>query len=373
MNHTPLYALAKAYMQAGLDEIFSENDLICVVAEDGTPYYVSIAQNAFAAYRGEKGLTGYLALSLEEESASDLAFMDLQQAQECLLALLDAHSEDLEEQELAQINESNVAFEEGSYPQFRSKLQYQYPWYLSEAEQRDLCLILEAMLFAKTYFADYKKQSKHQSFSYWLDSLRLEESETHEYIPCLQKAGEDFTVTARVLQDEAYGFSYPQAYFTDEEKQLYYKRMKAKPGKVYYHAIGLLSEAMMPEKGERPVFPIFSMVYDPQLHQILDVFLVEDYDEEHGKFVSRLLELFEENGKPQAIHCFGKRTLPLLSKLGPQIGIMVVDGGENQEMDAIIENMFEELSQVYDSHDHDHHHHEHGPDCSCHHHGDDQE
>jgi hypothetical protein len=160
------------------------------------------------------------------------------------------------------------------------------------------------------------------------------------------------------LQDEAYGFYYPHAFFTNEERQLQYKRMRAKSGKILALAIGMMAEPMLPGEGDRPLYPFYSLAYDPQSHQVLDVFLVEDYEREHGKIVSRLLELFEKEGKPQAIHCYGKRTLPLLSELGKQIGIMVVMGNQQEEMDTLIQDMFRELYEIPHDHDHHHHHHE---------------
>lgn len=356
MKHTTLYELDKAYQDASIDSVFSENDLICILSEEQIPYYVSVVDSAFAAYRGEKGLTGYLALSLQEESASEMEIMDLQEAQECLLSIMRTERDNLEESDLKAIEESGVSFTEGSYPQFRIKEQYKVPWYISEQEEKDLILILQGLLFAKEYFASYKKTRKTNTFSFWLDSLKLEETEKKEYIPTLEKKGDSFEVSARVLQDEAYGFYYPHAFFTNEERQLQYKRMRAKSGKILALAIGMMAEPMLPGEGDRPLYPFYSLAYDPQSHQVLDVFLVEDYEREHGKIVSRLLELFEKEGKPQAIHCYGKRTLPLLSELGKQIGIMVVMGNQQQEMDTLIQDMFRELYEI--PHDHDHHHHE---------------
>lgn len=373
-THT-LYSLAKAYTDAAVASVFSENDLMCVIAQDKTPYYVSLVDSAFAAYRGEKGLTGYLALSLSDEQSDSFEYMEMEQEQECLLCLLNNTRQDIEDADYQAIVESGVPFEDGMYPQFRSKLQYRYPWYIEESEGSDLILILRAVLFAKEYFASYKKTGKTNSFSYWLDSLNLKESSDKEYIPCIEERDGTFIVTAKILQDEAYGFSYPQAFFTDEEKQRTYKRMRSKPGKILYVATGMLPEPLLGEKGGRPLFPIFQLVYDPQAHQILDIFMVEDYEKEHGAFISHLLEIFEKEGKPQAIHCFGKRTLPLLEKIAPQMGIMVVEGGQNEELNSILMDMMHDLFvEEGNAHEH-HHHHEEG--CSCnhdgehhHHHGD---
>lgn len=361
-THT-LYSLAKAYTEAAIASVFSENDLICVIAADKTPYYVSLVDSAFAAYRGEKGLTGYLALSLADEQNKSLEYMEMEQEQECLLCLLNNGRENLEDADYQSMVESGVPFEEGMYPQFRSKLQYRYPWYIEDGDGQDLILIMRALIFAKEYFASYKKTSTTNSFSYWLDALGLKESGGKEYIPCIEEQEGRFVVSARILQDEAYGFSYPQAFFTNEEKQRSYKRMRAKPGKILYVATGMLPEPMLGEKGGRPVFPIYQLVFDPQSHQILDIFMVENYEQEHGAFISHLIQIFEKEGKPQAIHCFGKRTLPLLEKIGPQMGIMVVDGGKNEELDSILMDMMHELF-TEEAHEH-HHHHEEG--CSCNH------
>ena len=361
MKHTTLYELAKAYQDASIDSVFSENDLICILSEEQIPYYVSVVDSAFAAYRGEKGLTGYLALSLQDEGVSEMENLDLQEAQECLLGIMRTEKDNLEESDLKAAKESGVSFSEDAYPQFRIKEQYKVPWYISEKDEADLILILRGLLFAKEYFASYKKTKKTNTFSFWLDSLQLEETDKKEYIPTLEKKGDSFSVSVRVLQDEAYGFYYPQAFFTNEDRQLQYKRMKAKPGKIMALAIGMMIEPMLPGEGERPVYPFYSLAYDPQSHQVLDVFLVEDYEQEHGKIISRLLELFEKEGKPQAIHCYGKRTLPLLSELGKQIGIMVVMGNQKEEMDSLIQDMFRELYEIPHDHDHDHHgcNHEH--------------
>lgn len=360
-THT-LYSLAKVYSDAAVSSVFSENDLICVIAEDKTPYYVSLVDATFAAYRGEKGLTGYLALSLSDDESDSLEYLEMEQVQECLLCLLNNSREDIEDADYQAIVESGVFFEDGMYPQFRSKLQYQYPWYIEQDEAKDLILIFRAILFAKEYFASYKKTSKTNSFSHWLDSLNLKESGGKEYIPCIEEQDGAFVVTAKILQDESYGFSYPQAFFTNEEKQRYYKRMRSKPGKILYTATGMLPEPMLGENGARPLFPIYQLIYDPQDHQILDIFIVEDYEKEHGAFISHLLEIFEKAGKPQAIHCFGKRTLPLLEKIGPQMGIMVVDGGKNEEIDSILMDM---MHALFTEDEHEHHHH--GDGCTCHH------
>lgn len=115
-THT-LYSLAKVYTESAVSSVFSENDLICIIAEDKTPYYVSLVDSAFAAYRGEKGLTGYLALSLSDEQTDSFEYMEMEQEQECLLCLFNNSREDIEEADYQAIVDSGVSFDDGMYPQ----------------------------------------------------------------------------------------------------------------------------------------------------------------------------------------------------------------------------------------------------------------
>lgn len=360
---TTLYQLAKTYHDEAIGEVFSENDLICVINDKQMPYYVNIEDNAFAAYRGEKGLSGYLALSLTpEEEEFSLDHMDLEHQQDCLFMIGEQTLADLELADQEAIKKSSVDFSQGFFPQFRSKAQYAYPVPVTAEEEQDLILIFRALLYAKEYFAKFKKKSKTNSFFSWLEEQNLEDIEGQEYFPTLIAEGGSFAVSAKLLEDDAYGFYYPQAFFTDEEKQVYYKRLKPKVGKILYIAIGVMPYPVLSEKDKKIVFPMYQVVYDPQTDEILDLFMVEDYDQEHGKFIARLLEIFDDVYKPQAIHCYGKRTMALLSKIGKQIGIMVVEGVDNEMMHPLLMEMFHELSAEH------HHEHEHGPDCGCHHH-----
>lgn len=351
-----LYEVAKAYSEAAISDVFAESDLICIRTPDDVPYYVSVVSNAFAAYKGEVGLTGYLSMAFLDDESSLFEAMELEQAQECLLAIFTDEREELETRDRETIEASGVPFD-GGYPQFRFKQQYRYPWYIDGRDEEDLILIMEGLLFAKEYFASHGKRKQSDSFSPWLETMGVSQSDGKEYLPSLAREGERFGVTSLVLQDEAYGFVFPQAFFTDEERQLHFKRMKAKAGKILYYITGIIPEPIRGDADERPLYPTYAITYDPQSDQILDFAMVEDYEAEHATFVGNLLNLFEQHGKVQAIHCFGKRSLPLLEKIGPQMGIMVVDGGKNSTVDELIVSMFDEL---FTPHDHEH---VHGPHC----------
>ena len=356
-----LYRLAKAFQDEAISEVFSENDLICVINEKQEVYYVSIAESALAAYRGERGLSGYLEISLADDDLPDIEYLELQHQQDCLLMLLEESLQDLEIEDQKAIEESAVQFSKGSFPEFRSKTQYAYIVPITKEEEADLIIILQALLYAKEYFSHYKKEGRNNSFLCWLEEQGLEDVEQKEYIPTFTVQDDSFVVTAQVLKDDAYGMLYPQAFFTNEERQLYYKRLKPKVGRIFYVAIGVMPNPVVSERdGKRIIFPMYQMVYDPQTDQILDLYMVEDYEQEHGQFIARLLELIDHELKPQAIHCYGKRTMPLLSKIGKQIGIMVVEGIEKERMQSLLMEMFKEFSS-----DHHQHHHVHGPDCGC--------
>jgi len=349
-----LYEVAKAYGEAALSKVFSEYDLLCVRSPGDTSYYVSVVSNTIVAFKGEVGLASYLAMVARDEEASPVEMIDLQMAQECLLAVFEDEKETLEEQDLALLEESGVSFST-AFPQFRFKAQFRYPWQLTPEDEEDMILIMEALLFAKEYFAGYGKTKESDSFTRWLDSLGLSDSMEVDYLPCLSREGEGFAVTGCRLESEEYGVSFPQAFFTNEERQLHFKRMKVKRGKILYYITGIMMEPVMGERDQRPLFPAFAISFDPQTDRILDFLMVEDYQEEHAKFVESLLNLIEAQGKMQAIHCFGRRSLPLLEKIGPQMGIMVVDGGENEMVNELVFSMFDELANMDD--------HEHGPHC----------
>lgn len=362
MDTKELYSLIHAYQQANVDLVFSENDLFAIELEENKPAYASIVENALALYLGEKGITGYLRLCFLDPEATPLEKHEVENSQECFILTLNNNAADLEPEDLKAIEESGIQFAEGSYPMARIKRQFRFPWFLSEEENNALGLALRGILFAKEYVARFGKVSRTNSLTPWLESLGLEDIESREYFPYLKADGSGFSVEARELSDEDYGVVYPQAHLTNEAKLTQYKRMKAKPGKIFYVITFLLPEPFKATEGDAPVFPIAYMLFDPQKHVVLDLHMVDDYEKNHTKFVSRLLESFDQVGKPQAIHCFGDRTYPLLSHLGGQIGILMVKGKQNEEVATLIEEF---LAAGMGTEEEEH---VHGPGCGHHHH-----
>ncbi len=371
METKAFYSLIKEYQEALVDTVFSENDLFAIELEDKSPAYVSIVEDALALYLGQRGITGYLRLCFLDPDATALEKNEIENSQECFILTLNNAKEELEPEDLKAIEESGIAFDEGLYPMIRIKRQYRFPWFLSEEEQQSFALALRGILFAKTYVAQFGKIGKTNSLTPWLESLGLDDIEKREYYPYFKNVKgekEVFTVEARELSDDDYGVEYPQARLTNEEKLTRYKRMKPKPGKILYVATFLLSEPFKDAKGGSPVFPVAYMLFDPQKHALVDLHLVDDYEGQHTTFVSRLLESFDQVGKPQAIHCFGERTFPLLAHLGDQINIMMARGKQNDELDAIIEEFLSQGFNGEEEHEHDNHEHVHGPGCVHHHH-----
>ncbi len=365
METKEFYSLIKEYQTAQVDTVFSENDLFAIELEDKSPAYVSIVEDELALYLGQKGISGYLRLCFLDPDASQREKHEVESSQECFILTLNNRSEDLEPEDLAAVKESGIEFAEGYYPMVRIKRQYHLPWFLAPEEQEQLALALRGILFAKSYVAQFGKISRTNSLVPWLESLGLDDIEEREYYPSFRQTeggNGTFAVEAKELSDDDYGLEYPQARLTNPDKLSRYRRMKAKPGKIFYAATFLLAEPLSHDKkGGAPFFPVTYLLYDPQKHIILDLYLVDDYEMDHNKFVSRLLETFDEVDKPQAIHCYGDRTYPLLAHLGEQLSIMTIKGKPNDELDALIEEF---LSQGLDEEDHDH---VHGPGCSHHH------
>ena len=368
MENKEFYSLIQEYQKAQVDTVFSENDLFAIELEDKSPAYASIVEDALALYLGEKGISGYLRLCFLDPDAPPLEKHEVENSQECFILTLNNAKEELEPEDLKAIEESGIEFAEGFYPMVRIKRQFRFPWFLTDEQRNSFALALRGILFAKTYVAQFGKVSKTNSLITWLESLGLDDIDKREYYPYFKQAENDplsFTVEAKELSNDDYGVEYPQARLTNEDKLTHYKRMKAKPGKILYVATFLLTEPFKHEKGGAPVFPIGYMLFDPQKHVVLDLHLVDDYEENHIAFVSRLLESFDQVGKPQAIHCFGERTYPLLAHLGQQVKIMMVRGKQNDELDEVIDQF---ISQGLNEGEDEHHEHVHGPDCD-HHHG----
>jgi hypothetical protein len=368
MPSKELYTLARDYQECEPEKVFSENDLFAVEMLDGTPCYVSIVEGALAGYLGKKGLSAYLRLCLQDPEAPALTLTELENSQECYLVTLNNSKEDLEEKELEELTSFDLPFAENAFPQFRIKRQYLFPWYLQKDDEENLLRLLKAIMFAKNYFAKFGKETREASLNPWLESLGLEAIETTEYVPYLQAEGDTFSVTAKVLPDDAYSIEFPQAEIEDPALLEQFKLIKAKPGKVLYYATFLFPDPVMSAKIPAPVFPVVEMLYDPQKHDLLDVFMVEDYEEGHVGLVSRLLNYIQQNGKPQAIHCFGDRSFPLLNALCKQLGIRLMQGTFNQELESlkeffVLQGREQEGEEPGHEHVHDHtcehHHHSH--------------
>ncbi|WP_320129122.1 DUF6930 domain-containing protein [uncultured Sphaerochaeta sp.] len=362
MPNRELYELAREYQQCEPERVFSENDLFAVELPDGTPCYVSIVEGALAGYLGLKGLSAYLRLCLEDPEALPLVLSELENSQECYLLTCNNTKDDLEDRERKELEEQGLEFKDGTFPQFRIKRQYKFPWYLEEKDEVNLLVLLKAIIFAKTYFAQFGKIDRDASLTTWLESLGLADSESVEYIPYFRQEGTSFSVIAKTLPDESYSLEFPQAELTNQSTLDQFRLLKAKPGKVLYYVTFLFPDPVLSAKNPVPVFPVTEMLYDPQKHDLLDVFMVEDYEEGHVGFVSRLLDYIKASGKPQAIHCFGERSYPLLATLGKQLGIRIMQGTFNEEIERLKEFfVMQGRAQDEPEHVHDesceHHHH----------------
>lgn len=365
MTNKELYTLIHEYQQEGFEHIFSEDDLFAVALPDKTVAYVSIMEDALALYIGEYGLRGYLNLCYLDPDAPMREKVEVDADLECYILRLDRNKEHLDEEELRDIEESGVGFEQGHFPKVEIQRRYRLPWKLTESEKENFAVALQGILFAKDYVAQFGKTTRASSLTAWLESMALEDSENREYYPLLipseEKAGH-FTVEARELSLNLLEEEFPQARLTNETKLTHYRRMKAKVGKVFYIATFVLEDPIEDPQGGAPIFPICYLLYDPQEREVLDFFLVIDYEAEHTKFAARLFDAFDEVGKPQAIHCFGKRTFPLFSYLGKQLSIMVTHGKKEAGFDAIIEEFLQEAQEEVEQQ------HVHGPECSHDHH-----
>lgn len=352
-----LYALAKATFSADLDGLFFEEDLFAVSLADRPTYYVTLGNGVMLANRGKKGLTNFLEF-LEHEGAEDeLEFFEYQQAMDSLYSVVPLEGEDdVLETDEAWLKESGVTFEEMPAPVFRSKKEYCLPGIINEEEAKEFIQIFQATLHLIHRLLEIRKHHpKRRAIAVWHDQVS-DGSKKDEYIPRLTVRGNEVVLDKVLFEAWNYENTFPVPDFADAEQRRYYKSMKAKSGKIFYMATGIFPAPVSSEKFDEPTFPVFYLLYDPQAHQILDVYMLDDFEKDYDIFVDRFLAIVDRGVKPQAIHCYGRRTLPLLTRIGPNMGVMVFEGKQDAELDEVIDEMLHHFlhSGIEEEDGHDH-------------------
>ncbi|OQA45271.1 MAG: hypothetical protein BWY50_00135 [Spirochaetes bacterium ADurb.Bin315] len=337
---TELYTLAKATFAANLDGLFFEEDLFAVSLANRPTYYVTLGNGVLVANRGRKGLTNFLEYLEHEETEDELEFFEYQQAMDSLYSVVPFdEDDDMLETDETWRKESGVLFEDMAAPIFRSKVEYCLPGIIDEEEAKEFIRIFKATLHLIARLTEIKKEHpKHRAIAMWHDQVS-DGSKKNEYIPRLTVGENEIVLDKLLFEPWNYENTFPVPEFADAEQRRYYKSMKAKSGKVFYMATGIFPAPVSSEKFDEPTFPVFYLLYDPQAHQILDVYMLDDYEKDHNIFIDRFLAVVDRGVKPQAIHCYGRRTLPLLTKIGPNMGVMVFEGKRDAELDEVIDDM----------------------------------
>ncbi|NLZ76652.1 MAG: hypothetical protein GX911_01635 [Spirochaetales bacterium] len=337
---TELYTLAKAIFTADLSGLFFEEDLFAVFLENRPTYYVTLGNGVLLANRGRKGLTNFLEYLEHEETEDELEFFEYQQAMDSLYSVVpfDEDDDTLETDDEWR-KESGVLFEGMAAPVFRSKTEYCLPGIIDEEEGKELVQIFKATLHLISHLEEIRKEHpKHRAIATWHDQVS-DGSKKEEYIPCLTVGENGILLDKLPFEPWNYENTFPIPEFADAEQRRYYKSMKAKSGKIFYMVTGVFPAPVSSEKLDDPTFPVFYLVYDPQTHKILDVYMIDEYEKNHTVFIDRFLAVVDRGVKPQAIHCYGRRTLPLLTRIGPNMGVMVFEGKRDAELDGVIEDM----------------------------------
>ncbi len=352
---TELYTLAKATFTAKLEGLFFEEDLFAISLKDRPTYYVTLGNGVMVANRGRKGLTNFLEFLEHEETEDEFEFFEYQQAMDSLYSVIpyDDEEDDTFETDSLWLKESGVLFDKITAPVFRTKAEYCLPGVINEEEAQDFISIFKATLFLVAHLSEIKKKHpKHRAIAVWHD-LVTGDSKTDEVIPHLSVSGDTITLDKMTFASWEYENTFPTPEFSDAEQRRYYKAMKAKSGKIFYMATGIFPAPVASEKYKEPVFPVFYLLFDPQTHQILDVYMLDEFEKDYYEFVARLLAVLDRGEKPQAIHCYGRRTLPLLTKIGPNMGVMVFEGQKDDELNEVIEDMLHHfLHGDFEDHEH---------------------
>jgi hypothetical protein len=352
-----LYALAKATFSVNLDGLFFEEDLFAVSLANRKTYYVTLGDGVVVANRGKQGLTNFLEFLEHEDTEDELEFFEYQQAMDSLYSVVPLEGEDdVFETDEAWLEESGVAFEETAAPVFRSKKEYCLPGIIDEEEAKEFIQIFRAILHLINRLLEIRKQHpKNRAIAVWHDQVSGG-SKKDEYIPFLTVRGDEVILDKILFEAWNYENTFPVSDFADAEQRRYYKSMKAKSGKIFYMATGIFPAPVSSEKFDEPTFPVFYLLYDPQTHQILDVYMLDEFEKDYDVFVDRFLAIVDRGVKPQAIHCYGRRTLPLLTKIGPNMGVMVFEGKRDAELDEVIDEMLHHFlhSEIEEDDEHDH-------------------
>jgi hypothetical protein len=330
-----LYAVAEEFRESKVWDVFSEDELIAVKMEDGITCYVSVGEHSLVGFVGERGLASYLRYVMTDCEGQPLLEAELENSVESYIVVFDGNSAELEAEETRCLDSYGRSYEDGTVPRFLRKRRFSVPWVVEGKEERDMLRLFHAVLFAKGYFASFGKTSVGVSLSPWLDTLGLPDADTVEYVPCVEGSEGHFVMAARILPDDAYDIPCPVSSVPAEEEARSVRRLKSIAGKVVWFSTFLFPDPVLSSKSRAPVFPVAMLLYDPQGHRLLDAYLVEDYETGYDRFVRRLLEHIRDNGKMQAIHCFGSRSLPLLGEFGKKCGIALMEGSASQELEDV--------------------------------------
>ncbi len=337
-----LYSLANTIFALNLEGLFFEEDFFAVTIPNEPTYYVTLGNGVMVANRGNRGVANFLEFLEREDTENELEFFDYQQAMTSLYSVLpfDGDEEPIE-QDSEWAKQSGVSFEGTFAPIFRSKNEYCLPTVITEAEAKTLIAIFRSALALIGHLADLKKKHpKHRAIAVWHDEVSGSSTE-RDFIPHLQVSDSTVKITSLLFEPWEYEITFPTAQFKDAEDRRYYKTMKPKIGKVLYLVTGIFPAPVASEKRGEAVFPVFYLLYDPQDHLIRDMYMLDEYERDYEEFFHRLLNTFDQGLKPQAIHCYGRRTIPLLSTVGPNMGVMILEGQKSDELEGVIDDVLD--------------------------------
>ena len=186
--------------------------------------------------------------------------------------------------------------------------------------------ILNALVKAKTHFAKFGKISATTTFQPWFDTLKLEDSDKVDYIPCVKVEKDDVSFVAEAFdwfelapkQDNKPVIEVPTTLVEAA------KKAKKKAGEIFDFAIYLLPAPYTTEEGGKPQYPYCFLLRNLKTMEIVDLKLGFDLDVEMKSYPLVILDLFAKNNRPDAIHAYGKRAYNYLEGVlkGTDIKVM---------------------------------------------------
>lgn len=335
--NTQLVDITKKALDAKIWEFLGSNDILAI-EKDGVRYYIYCSNTeiplSIRVLKGEEELKTLTALfDFDEESKNDIENFESFMSINCLELSLFLPV-DMEKDTENEIINQGFEINEGSYnPLFSVAEKNTLRRNLLKEEELLFSSILEALIKAKRFFSDFKKNSATSSFQPWFDSLDLKDSDKVDYIPLvkIEKDSTNFVAEPFDWFQLAPEAAKAPVIEIPEPMVNEVKSAKKNASDIYDFEIYLLPAPFVKEEGGKPQYPFAFLLMDKKTKQIVDLQLDFDLVNQMKTYPVIILELLAKQGKPEAIHCYSERSYNYLKGVLKGCDINIIKESMNDE------------------------------------------